>query len=301
MSGQGWHCTLELRADRGVAAGSTAALCEAIRRGADLRVYTEFDHHEHIEPGSDCRDRVRETSEFRCTCLLDDRWAAGIMTLRQPVALPDGFGPRPSMSFFLYNQDGLQAIARPYLDGGPVIAEPGPSPLAAHAEMPKYHELERRDEGTNAPSSTFIYDFEVMRFLVRDDWREVLTHDADGEVVSGSLDGLEEAFARGADVKMSVSGLCRDLETPAGPSVDHEVFIQAHSGYDYTGRRLFIAASQPLVRVRPGIPLVYATHGWDFGWIMARTDGFVAGLLYDPYTLQPRRTESRHAIRWFVR
>ena len=31
-----------------------------------------------------------------------------IETLRMPVSLPDGFGPRPSMSFFLNNQDSNQ-------------------------------------------------------------------------------------------------------------------------------------------------------------------------------------------------
>jgi hypothetical protein len=47
-------------------------------------------------------------AEFRVTYLLDDSWSAGIMTLRQPVELPEGFGPRPSLSCFLYNQDGSQ-------------------------------------------------------------------------------------------------------------------------------------------------------------------------------------------------
>lgn len=41
---------------------------------------------------------------------------AGSMISRQPVERPEGFGPRPSRSCFLYNQDGSQAIACPYLD-----------------------------------------------------------------------------------------------------------------------------------------------------------------------------------------
>ena len=44
-------------------------------------------------------------------------WVAGVMTQRQPIECPTGFGPRPSLSLFLYNQDGHQAIARPFLDG----------------------------------------------------------------------------------------------------------------------------------------------------------------------------------------
>ena len=40
-----------------------------------------------------------------------------MQNMPMPVALPGGFGPRESMSRFLYNQDGHQAIARPLLDG----------------------------------------------------------------------------------------------------------------------------------------------------------------------------------------
>jgi hypothetical protein len=63
---------------------------------------------------------------------------------------------------------------------------------------------------------------------------------------------------------------------------------------------LFIAASQPLVRVRPNIPMKYTTGGWDFGWVIARTDGQVSRLLYNPYTLKTRRDKIRCAVRWFV-
>ena len=72
---------------------------------------------------------------MRATYLVDRRWCAGITTLRQPVELPIGFGPRPSLSLFLYNEDGGQAIARPYLDGPPVLGKKGPSPPADHSSM----------------------------------------------------------------------------------------------------------------------------------------------------------------------
>ena len=112
-----WVSVLELDSRREITGGSPGALCAAIRRGADLRIYTEFIHNEHIDPASDSAELIREVSEFRATYLVEDRWCAGIMTLRQPISLPDAFGPRASMSFFMYNQDGQQAIARPYLDG----------------------------------------------------------------------------------------------------------------------------------------------------------------------------------------
>lgn len=296
-----WKCVLELNSDRVITAGSEAALCDAIRRGADLRIYTEFRHNEHIDPSSDNPELIREVSEFRATYLIEDRWVAGIMTLRQPIALPDGFGPRPSMSFFLYNQDGQQAIARPYLDGGPITGSLGPAPLDDHSDMPKYHQQDAWDTGTNAPSSNFIYDFDVFRYYVCDNWQEMLSHTADGTALSGSVDALADAFAQGCEIKVAIRGLCADLAEDPAHAPDHEVFIQAGPGYYYTGQKLFIAGSHPLVRVRPAIPLRYISRGWDFGWLMPRTDGFVAQLLYDPYMLTYRRASGRYAMRWFVR
>src|SRR5688572_12870302 len=124
-----WQKVLELDAQRRVVGGGEEALAAAIGRAADLRIYTEFRHNEHIDVDSKSREQVREVAQFAITYLIDNSWSAGIMSLRQPVQLPDGFGPRPSMSFFLYNQDGRQAIARPHLDGIAPTAEPGRAPL----------------------------------------------------------------------------------------------------------------------------------------------------------------------------
>ena len=80
-----WHSVLELDSRRNVIGGSADALCRAIHRGADLRIYTEFIHNEHIDPASANDELIREVSEFRATYLMEGRWCAGIMTLRQPV------------------------------------------------------------------------------------------------------------------------------------------------------------------------------------------------------------------------
>ncbi len=296
-----WHPVLELNSRREVTDGSSEALCDTIRRGADLRIYTEFIHNEHIDPNSPNDELIREVSEFRATYLLEDRWSAGIMTLRQPISLPDGFGPRASMSFFLYNQDGQQAIARPYLDGGPRGGAIGPAALDDWSAYPKYHQQDGWDAGTNAPSSNFVYDFEAFRYYVCDDWQEVLAHDEAGKVQAGSIDDLAAAFEAGAEVKVGVRNPCADLDPAGDRPVDHEVFIQVGPGYYYSKQKLFIAGAHPLVRVRPGIPLCYKSRGWDFGWLMPRTDGRVAMLLYDPYSLNVRRQEGQFAIRWFVR
>jgi len=295
-----WKCALVLDSARRVVEGSPEALSSAILGGADLRICTEFLHNEHIDVHSTSAERVREVAEFGVTYLVQGAWAAGIMSLRQPIDLPSGFGSRPSMSFFLYNQDGRQAIARPYLDGGPVHGIPGPSPSEHQAGMPKYLAHDNWDSETNAPSSNFTYDFEVFRYFVQDGWQEVLRHDADGTVRSGSVEALASAFSEGCSVKAGISGLCSDLEEDHAP-LEHEVFVETGSCYYYVEQGLFIAGSHPVVRVRPAVPLRYRSRGWDFGWLFLRTDGAVVYRRCDPYTLAFEDRARRYAIRWFVR
>ena len=301
----GWRLVLTLDQNRRVIGGSPEELRQAIRAGADLRIYSEFFHDEHIDLDSDNHELVQESMDMRATYLIDERWAAGILTLRQPVQLPDGFGPRPSLSLFLYNEDGHQAIARPYLDGAPCGGQPGPSLPADYTRMPKYHEFSRWDDSTNAPSSNFIYDFETLRFFVREDWRQVLHHSPEGAVLAGSIDELADAFRRGAEFKVAIRGLCDDLASADGsisePALPYEVFIQLGSCYYYTRQKRFIAGTHPLPRVRPGVLMRYATRGWDYTWLLLRTDGHAALLIYDPYTLIPRRAAGRFELRWFCR
>ena len=298
-----WKSALELDKNRSIVAGSEAALCDAIRRGADLRIQTDFRFNEHIETQSDNAELVREVSDFRVTHLLDDRWVAGHMNLRQPIHPPEGFGPRPSMSFFMYNQNGLQAVARPYLDGPPVGGTRGPSHATQdeYHDMPQMHEHDSWDAETNAPSRNFVYDMDLYRYWVLDEWEEALAHTADGTVTAGSLDKLMDAFLSGHDIKVGVSGLCVDLSENPTDAMSHELFVQTGPGYFQTESRLFCAGTHPLIRVKPGIPMRYESEGWDFGWILPRTNGVISSLMYDPYTLKTRRTETRHAIRWFVR
>lgn len=284
-----WTCALELDESRHPVGGSADALVAALGRGADLRIGTAFRHNEHIDTSADSDELIEEVAEFGVTYLVDGRWAAGIMSLRQPVDLPVGFGPRPSMSFFLYNQDGTQAIARPHL--GPAVGEQGmQTPIAAPPpDMPRYHMLDHHDAATNAPSHNFIYDFDYFRYFVRDDWREV----AGEELVA--------AFREGSAIKIGVSGLCDDLAPKGETPLNHEVFVQTGSAYHYTNRGLFMVGSHPLVRVAPAIPLRYASDNWDFGWLFARTDGHVVYRRCDPHTLGFSDHPMELAVRWFVR
>ncbi len=297
-----WKCVLELNSKRQIVAGSEKQLLKTIANGADLRIYTEFLHNQHIDVTSDSDERILEVAEFAVTYVINDCWASGIMSLRQPIELPVGFGPRPSMSFFLYNQDASQAIARLFLDGRIVAGKPGASPLSRPENMPKYHTLDNFDSGTNSPSQNFIYDFDIFRYDVGDCWREVLAHDEQGKVKSGSLKDLIDCFSSGCEIKVGIKGLCDELRANKDEEIlSHEVFVQAGPGYYYTEQKLFIAGSHPVVRVSPNIPMRYKSNNWDFGWIMARTDGRIVYRRCDPYTLKFNDITLNKAVRWFVR
>lgn len=294
-----WRCALELDENRERSSGSEEALCQAIRRGANLRVLAAFRFNEHVDQDSDNDEQVHETLDLPVSYLLDEQWSAGVANLRVPVELPDSFGPRPSISFFLYNQDGRQALARPFLDGDAVIG--GPYPDQRHLTMPKHHLFDQQDDNTNAPSNNFVYEFDFYRYLVWDGYEEVLSHDADGAVRSGSLDALAENFEQGRDIKVGIRSLCADVTDDEDPGTKHEVFIHIDHGYLHPKSGYFIGATHPLVRVKPAIPLAYQSHGWDFGWLLVRTDGHCARWLCDPYTLKFHKSQKQYAVRWFVR
>lgn len=289
-----WSCALQLSPSRDTVEGSAESLCEAIRRGADLRVGTAFKHGEHIDTASTDNQLVQEQMDFRVVYLLDDRWTAGIENLRMPVSLPDDFGPRASMSFFMYNQDGHQAVARPYLDGG--VGETG----TKDPNMPKMHIHDEFDGNTSAPSTNFIYDFETYRFFVRDSWREVLAHDAQGNVVHGDVNELAALCESGHEVKVAIRSLCDDLATPDAEKIDHEVFVHLGPCYYYTQDQRLMGGANPVVRVRPSLPLGYASRAWDFGWLFPHTDGLLNRWLCDPFTLKFAKSKTHCAMRWFV-
>ena len=289
---------LILDSRRTVTAGSTEALTAALNRGADLKIETLFRHDEHMDVHSPIKDTVREVSEFHETIVIDDRWSAGFMTLRQPAEVPFGFGSRPSLSLFLYNQDGSQSVARPFLDGGPITGQKGENPPNQYTEHTKMNYFSCFDEGTNAPSWNFAYAFDSFRYLVRDRYTELLHHDEEGNVLSGSLDALMDAYSTGTDLKAGITGLCDGM--PGGQALKNEVFVHISYGYHYQESQLFVAETQPFVRTAPRIPLAYATDNWDYGWAIPHTDGKVSLLAYNPYSLKPFRKELRCAVRWFA-
>ena len=91
----------------------------------------------------------------------------------------------------MYNCNGQQAIARPFLDGKGVLPV---DPTDPGCDVTKYHTISRNGDDTIAPSSNFIYDFYSYKFMTQEGWEEVLSHDADGNVLSGSAAALIEKY-----------------------------------------------------------------------------------------------------------
>ena len=306
MTQSPWTCALELGPDRSTTSGSPTTLSDAIRRGADLRVYTEWLVEEHLVPYGDIPRRpqndgvIQEITDFRQTYLLDDAHVVGITTLRQPLAPTVGFnGRQPKMSFFLYNMDGQQCCASLILDDmSTVAAQPGTRQLRKPPpDMPKMSIEEIFDAGTTAPSRNFIYDMEVYRFWVRDEWTEILAHDSEGNITAGDFEAVQQAQAAGREIKVAVGNLCSDLGT--GPK--HEVFSLLGSSFLHTRRSFYEAATHPIVRVAPAIPLRYASFNWDVSWAFLRTDGFAVLRSLNPYTRVFSDRETHFSCRWFVR
>jgi hypothetical protein len=163
--------------------------------------------------------------------------------------------------------------------------------------MPKMSAEVVYDIGTTGPSRNFIYDMEVYRYFVRDDWEELLAVDAEGRVERGTVDAIEAAQIAGRELKVGIRGLCADLGT--GPA--HEVFSLVGSGFFHTKLRVYDTLTHPLVRVAPVVPVEYRSNGWDVAWVHVRTDGEAIVRRLDPYTRRFEDRPARFGLRFFAR
>lgn len=307
-----WKMALELSPKREVTGGSYAQLSRAIGRGADLRIYTEFTHEEHIAPftttaANDPRHAglYREVIDFRQTFLVDRTHVAGVTLYRQPLEPTQGFnGADPRMSYFLYNMTGHQSCANLMLDAVNRAAAPGKCEVEQPpANVPKMSAMDVFDVGTSGPSRNFIYDMEVYRYFVHDSWDQVLAHTADGKVTDGSFDAIEKAQIEGREMKVAIQGLCHDLAGAGteSASLPHETFSALGSSFVHTKHRYYEVLTHPIVRVAPNVPMKYASQNWDVSWVFLRTDGYAMVRTLNPFTRRFSDRKARFACRWFVR
>ncbi len=289
-----WSCVLKLDESRKIVDGSVEALASAVRRGADLRSYTTFNYAEHMGVPDSTEGLVEEMMSYTTVYCLNGSHVAGIQTTRYPADSAMGFLRVPSLSFFLNNENGMNGIARPFLDGQPRPAKP------TEDYSGKYRVIDQWDNDSACPSENFTYDFGQYGWWVNDSWEEVLAHESDGSVTQGSLAELSDAFRRGKRLKVGIRNLCANLALEADHSTEHEVFVELHSIYHHRDSGFLGGESQPLVRVAPCVPLQYKSGNWNYGWILPRTDGMVHQVIIHPCTHQFSYSQDRYAVRWFV-
>ncbi|MBQ6544133.1 MAG: hypothetical protein IJL72_00185 [Lachnospiraceae bacterium] len=291
------YVAMELNKNAKVCGGSAEALRKAIAGGADLRISTGFIHNEHIDPGSDNAGFILETSTFPETVLIDGKWAAGFMTLRQPVELRHGFGGQNAMSLFLYNEDGMQSMGRIEMDGS-TFTETLEDDQAYPMEGKKVTTFSVYDTGTHGGARNFIWYFEPFRFIVDDGWEELYAADADGTCTFGDILALEEAYGLGRPIKMAVKGISEVLFGKSAHT--DEIFIHGSSSYDYQDEHLMISNSAPFVAVPADIPLTFRERQYHYCWFIARSDGHIEIRAYDPVLCTWKTVEAHLPVRFFA-
>ena len=286
---------LVLNPQRKAIKGSTRLLNNRLAAGGDLRICTGFIHNEHIDPRSRDSQLIEETSTFAETVIIDGKWSAFFMTLRQPVHLRKGFGYPNALSLFLYNQDGRQGIARLVMDG---TIDKTVKRDSEHGGYPKMVTLGINDEQTAGISKNFIYDFENFDFIVSNCYREVYAHNRDGRRTFGSKEALAKAYRNGRGIKLAVKGLSKVLWGNTGH--EDEIFIHCGSSYYYTKDRLMFTNTLPFVSVPADIPLTYKPKSFRYCWIIARSDGRLEVRAYNVFKNTWETRAARLPLRWFA-
>jgi len=103
MSGE-WELALEQGSDLGVVQGSAGAVAEAVRRGADLRLFMEARGYD-------------ETLYFQQTYAGEDEAFAGLMSHHHSYAHRGDLAEQPYFSFFRYDTGGAFSQIKWMLDG----------------------------------------------------------------------------------------------------------------------------------------------------------------------------------------
>ena len=277
---------LKLDHDRRTVCGDVRLLNEKIGKGADIRIKTLFKHNEHVDIHSEDDQMVEETSYFPQTVLIDGSWSAYFMTLRQPVAIPDGFGHENALSLFLYNQDGTQAAARLSMDNS------ADETLIKDTEdhgFKKMHTMMINDPGTYGVSMNFIYDFDSYTFYADDRYEDL----------GSDIDRISEAYGEGRSIKVGIKGINDALW--GRNELEEEIFIHCSSSYYYTRSKSMVVNTQPFVSVPSCIPLIYKPKSFRYCWAILRSDQKARIRSFDPVKRLWKTVGTELCIRWFAK
>ena len=278
--GQGhWTKICSVAGDFQPAAGSVAAVAEAVRRGADLRRFSTYD--------PESTGLVEETMSLQTTWVFDDEHVGGLSTLRHPVDAGLDFWSRPTMAYWIFNVTAPSASAMVPMDG---------------------QAADRAEDGwvyvDNTPFDRALdkqWLSKQYHWWVRDDWEEVCTHDEDGNPSRGSWEDVRSAANDGCELKVGIRDLWSHLASPGVEPPEHEVFTTCGTQFAHVDGAFFGALTTPTFLVRPVAPLKFRDDVVEPGWLLVRSDGRVKRQTLNVSTFKWEQTWGRYAVRWFAR
>lgn len=160
-------------------AGSAIAVAAAVARGADLRLYMTTQDDSNRQDGLSRSSAYEETLYFGQTYASlaegTDRFA-GLCPHHTSTSHEGKVSEQPYMSLFRYDSSG------------------------SYSHLKWWGSGETKD-------STNTYPYNVYRWFVSDRFKPCFEHDADGNVVAGTLDALVTAVRNGLTIKVGVYGL----------------------------------------------------------------------------------------------
>ena len=147
----------------------------------------------------------------------------------------------------------------------------------------------RSDESQSCPSG-------VYRWFIRDRWRLVYEHDADGNRVSGDLEELKENVRQGRSIQVGIRqlfGLAKDrTDGPAHLSVPTTMQPVISGGHVQSNCELVAIGA-------PTWPCNWE-EGLHAGVLLPSTSGEIAGFVAEPGQFPLQRILRRRAMQWMV-
>ena len=244
----------------------------ALEQSADLRVAhgSMGEVASAVRRGADVRlymitDTYEETLCFQQTYSGNGEAFAGIMSHHHSYAHRGALPDQPYVSFFKYDVSGAFSQVKWMLDNAVF-------------------------------DDSQAYPYKVYRWFVRDCWRVVYEHDAEGNRVTGGLEELKDLVRNGRSIKVGIRqlfGLTND--DASGP---------AHLS--------FVSSMQPVIRDGQVLSncdfTLIGSPRWPFTWkdglavamMQPSTSGEIECHWAEPGKLPFRRIVPRRAMQWLV-
>ena len=172
--------------------GDVAAVAEAVRQGADLRRFSTYSPKKI--------GMIEETMTLQTTWVFDNEHVGGLATLRQPVDCALDFHSDPCMAYWIFNVTAPSAMAFVPLNG-----------QAADGATGNWARVENHPFTEETDVEWLSREY---RWWVRNDWKEICSHDEQGHAVHGTWRDIQRAANNGCVLKVGIRNLWGYLMPP---------------------------------------------------------------------------------------